>query len=88
MGIAKLMMAESGNFPELARFYHEEVTARGDATVVRVLERGMARGEFRRIDAEAMKKVIVAPVVMLMLWDQSLPPAQWRPSIHAATWRA
>jgi len=79
MGIAKLMMAESGNFPELARFYHEEITARGDATVVRVLERGMACGEFRRIDAEAMKKVIVAPVVMLMLWDQSLAPCAVAP---------
>ena len=24
-GISKLMMAESGNFPDVARFYHEEV---------------------------------------------------------------
>ncbi len=78
-GISKLMMAESGNFPELARFYHAEIIARSDATVVRVLERGMARGEFRRIDAEAMKKVIVAPVVMLMLWDQSLAPCAIAP---------
>lgn len=74
MGIAKLMVAESGNFPELARFYHDEITARGDATVVRVLERGMARGEFRRIDAQAMKKVIIAPLIMLMLWERSLAP--------------
>ncbi|TWC68360.1 TetR/AcrR family transcriptional regulator [Herbaspirillum sp. SJZ099] len=70
-GITKLMMAESGNFPELARFYHEEIIVRSDAMVVRMLERGMARGEFRQIDAESMKKVIVAPVVMLMLWHQS-----------------
>lgn len=78
-GIAKLMLAESGNFPELARFYHEEIIARSDATVVRVLERGMARGEFRPIDAEAMKKVIVAPVVMLMLWERSLAPCAIAP---------
>ncbi|WP_284078932.1 TetR/AcrR family transcriptional regulator [Herbaspirillum aquaticum] len=79
VGIAKLMVAESGNFPELARFYHDEVTARGDATVVRVLERGMARGEFRRVDADAMKKVIVAPLIMLMLWEQSLAPCAATP---------
>lgn len=78
-GIAKLMMAESGNFPELARFYHEEIIARGDATVVRMLERGIARGEFRRIDADAMKKVIIAPLVMLMLWEQSLAPCAIAP---------
>jgi AcrR family transcriptional regulator len=79
VGIAKLMVAESGNFPELARFYHDEVTARGDATIVRVLERGMARGEFRRINADAMKKVIVAPLIMLMLWEQSLAPCAATP---------
>lgn len=78
-GISKLMMAESGNFPELARFYHEEIILRSDAMVVRMLERGMARGEFRQIDAEAMKKVIVAPVVMLMLWDQSFGPCSITP---------
>lgn len=78
-GITKLMMAESGNFPELARFYHEEIIVRSDAMVVRMLERGMARGEFRQIDTESMKKVIVAPVVMLMLWDQSFGPCSITP---------
>eukprot|EP01034_Spumella_vulgaris_P032775 gene32775-40456_t len=36
-GITKLMMAESGNFPELVRFYEDEVVARGNALLVRVL---------------------------------------------------
>ncbi|ADJ62009.1 TetR/AcrR family transcriptional regulator [Herbaspirillum seropedicae] len=83
-GIAKLMLAESGNFPELARFYHEEITSRGDATLVRVLERGMARGEFRPLDAHALKKVIAAPIMMLMLWDQSLAPCAIAPIDSAA----
>lgn len=78
-GITKLMMAESGNFPELAQFYHDEVIVRSDAMVVRLLERGMQRGEFRTVDAEAMKKVIVAPIVMLMLWDQSFGPCTLTP---------
>lgn len=78
-GITKLMLAESGNFPELARFYHDEIIARSDAMVVRILERGMARGEFRLIDPHSLKKVIVAPVVMLMLWDQSFGPCALTP---------
>ncbi|MBP0598350.1 TetR/AcrR family transcriptional regulator [Herbaspirillum sp. LeCh32-8] len=78
-GISKLMVAESGNFPELARFYHDEIIVRSDAMVVRMLERGMAHGEFRAINAESMKKVIVAPVVMLMLWDQSFGPCSITP---------
>jgi len=78
-GISKLMMAESGNFPELAQFYHAEVITRCNATIVRMLERGIRRGEFRAIDAEHMKRVIVAPVLMLMLWSQSFGPCAIEP---------
>jgi hypothetical protein len=70
-GLAKLMMAESGNFPEVAKFYHDEIISRSDALVIRMLERGMARGEFRRVDAARAHMVIVAPVLMLTLWKHS-----------------
>jgi AcrR family transcriptional regulator len=70
-GIAKLMMAESGNFPDVARFYHEEVISRSNALVIRMLERGIASGEFRPIDTATAKLVIVAPVIMLMMWKHS-----------------
>jgi len=70
-GLAKLIMAESGNFPEVARFYHDEIISRSDALIIGMLERGMARGEFRRVDAAQAHKVIVAPILMLMLWRHS-----------------
>ncbi len=70
-GITKLMMAESGNFPEVARFYHEEVITRADAMIRRLLDRGIARGEFRAIDTLQATHVIIAPVLMLMMWKHS-----------------
>ncbi len=70
-GITKLMMAESGNFPDVASFYHEEVISRGNALIIRVLERGMQSGEFRRIDKVHANLVIVSPVLMLMMWKHS-----------------
>lgn len=70
-GLTKLMMAESGNFPEVAKFYHDEIISRGDALVIRMLERGMARGEFRRVNAAQAHRVIVAPLLMLTLWKHS-----------------
>lgn len=70
-GLTKLMMAESGNFPEVAQFYHDEIISRSDALIVRMLERGMARGEFRRIDVAQARLVIVSPILMLMLWRHS-----------------
>lgn len=70
-GIAKLMMAESCNFPEVAQFYHDEVISRGNAMIVRMLERGIQRGEFRNVDVMATQSVICAPMLMLMMWKHS-----------------
>jgi len=70
-GLTKLMMAESGNFPEVAKFYHDEIISRSDALIERMLERGMARGEFRQVDAAQARLVIVSPILMLMLWRHS-----------------
>jgi AcrR family transcriptional regulator len=70
-GIAKLMMAESSNFPEVAQFYYDEVISRGNAMVARMLERGVQRGEFRPIDINSAVNVVCAPMVMLMVWKHS-----------------
>ncbi len=70
-GITKLIMAESGNFPEVARFYYEEVSSRINAIIIRMLEHGIARGEFRPIDTQQAMHVVVAPMVMLMMWNHS-----------------
>jgi AcrR family transcriptional regulator len=78
-GLTKLMMAECGNFPEVAQFYHDEIITRGNAVIKRVLERGMARGELRKLDAEQVTQVIVAPVMMLMLWKHSFASCQSKP---------
>jgi AcrR family transcriptional regulator len=70
-GITKLMMAESGNFPEVAQFYHDEVISRGNAMIKRMLERGIKSGEFRQVDVEQANNVICAPMIMLMMWKHS-----------------
>lgn len=78
-GISKLMMAESGNFPEVAKFYYEEVISRANQMIIRMLERGVERGEFRAIDVPHAMDVVAAPMVMLMLWNQSFGPCRIEP---------
>jgi hypothetical protein len=70
-GLPKLMMAEAGNFPELARFYQEEVVDRGENLVANVLKRGIARGEIRQLDLEIAPRMITAPMIMMMMWKHS-----------------
>src|ERR1700694_754526 len=48
-GIPKLMMAEAGNFPVLARFYYDEVISRGQRLMARALERGVESGALRAL---------------------------------------
>ena len=45
--ISRLVQGELGHFPELARFYFDEVILRARRMVEEVLERGSAAGEFR-----------------------------------------
>jgi AcrR family transcriptional regulator len=70
-GIPKLMFSECRNFPEIGKFYYEEVISRGHHLIQTVLEQGMADGEFRQMDATYAMRIIVAPLVFLLLWRHS-----------------
>lgn len=71
-GVPKLMISEAGNFPEVAAYYDEAVITPGRELLRRALARGMATGEFRRLDLETAIDVIFAPVLMLLIWRYSL----------------
>lgn len=73
-GIPKLMISEAGNFPDVAQYYYEHVILRGRDLMRRVLERGIAAGEFRAVDIESAIDVIFAPLLMLTIWRYSLGP--------------
>lgn len=62
-GLPKLMMAEAANFPQLARFYYDEVVTRGHQLLGGVIERGMKNGEFRRVDIPSATKLALSPLM-------------------------
>lgn len=78
-GIPKLMVAEARNFPELAQFYYENVIRRGRALLGTALERGIASGEFGRMDVETTIDVVIAPILMLVIWRHSMACCQSNP---------
>jgi len=78
-GLPKLVMAEAANFPDLARFYMDEVVMRARRFFAAVIRRGIRRGEFRAVDADAMARVVVAPLSMLTIWTHSLAPYEADP---------
>ena len=70
-GLPKLVIAEAGNFPDLAEFYYQEVILRAHSLFRRVLQRGTASGEFRAVDIDHLVHVALAPLVMLAVWSHS-----------------
>lgn len=86
--IPKLILGEAGNFPELARFYLDEVVRRGKRLVAGILQRGIARGEFRAgLDVDRAVFCVIAPVLLAMVWKHSLGPHDDRPLDAAALCR-
>lgn len=84
-GIPKLMISEARNFPELA-LYHEKIAyARARTLLGRVIERGVARGEFRPLDQDAVVELLIAPLLMHFIWQHSMG-ASGCPTVNPASY--
>ena len=64
----RLIHAEIHSFPDLARFYADEVIARVHRLIASIITRGIETGEFRRLDPIVAARMITAPFVMHGLW--------------------
>ena len=71
-GIAKLVVAEAGNFPEVARFFQEEVIEPHSTLLASIIERGIARGEFAPVDARIAAHLWIAPLALKAIWTHSM----------------
>jgi len=69
--VLKLVIAEAGNFPTLARLWADVALRPMFALLHRVVQRGIDRGEFRPVNPAEVFPLIAAPVVLLALWKQS-----------------
>ncbi|QLI82615.1 TetR/AcrR family transcriptional regulator [Chitinibacter fontanus] len=66
--ISKLMIAEAGNFPELAAFYNDEVVQPMHRVIRQILAEGIAIKEFREMDLEHMPRIIIAPIFLANIY--------------------
>jgi len=73
-GIPKLVVAEAGNFPDLARFFVQQVVRRGRKLFGLLIREGIRRGEFRDCDVRYATRLLISPVVFAAIWERSLKP--------------
>jgi len=69
--LGKIMVSEARNFPALAQFFYDNVIEPGRRLQSRILERGIARGEFRAVPVEHTVLFIVAAFVYVQLHESS-----------------
>ena len=65
--IPRLVIAEAGQFPELAEMYHAEVIERGLSVIEILLKRGIEAGTFRHVDPRFGLCSVVGPIITNML---------------------
>jgi AcrR family transcriptional regulator len=86
--LPKLILAEAGNFPELAKFYFDEVISRAFRLLRSILRRGVEAGEFRPIDVEHTPFCVVGPLLLSVLWKHTFDAHTGQPLDVAALCQA
>lgn len=71
--LAKLLIAEAGNFPDMVAFFRREVSERVRQMLRQIIEAGVACGEFRPCDVVAVVRMLTASLVMASVWQYTLP---------------
>lgn len=73
--VAKIVIGESRNFPELARVWHDEVAAKAIGALAGFIDRAQRRGEVRPGDPRLYAFSLIGPMVLGALWRTVLVPA-------------
>ncbi|HEY1710187.1 MAG TPA: TetR/AcrR family transcriptional regulator [Rhizomicrobium sp.] len=82
--LPKILLAEAGNFPELARFYREEIIDKGLVALSGVIARGIERGEIREIEPQYAARLCIAPILLAILWRTTFAQFDAQPFDYAA----
>jgi len=67
--IHRLVLGELHQFPDLAKFYADEVVTRGLRLLGGIISRGVETGEFRDVDPVTAARMLVALTVMNGIWS-------------------
>jgi AcrR family transcriptional regulator len=82
--VAKMVIGESRNFPGLAKVWHDEIVSKAIGLISGLIERAQAKGEVRDGDPRLYAFTLMGPMLMGLLWRETLEPAGGTPLDLAA----
>ncbi len=74
-GVLKTVIGEAGNFPELARIWHDQLMAPTIELLAEAISQGQQRGEVRAGDPQALAFQLISPLIMSLIWRETFVPA-------------
>jgi AcrR family transcriptional regulator len=74
--IVRLVISEGHRFPDVARVYHDQVIRRAMDLVRKIVERGIARGEFDRDELLRFPQLFAAPLLVALVWEGLFEPRE------------
>jgi AcrR family transcriptional regulator len=72
--VAKMVIGESRNFPELAKVWHDEVVSKAIGLIAGLIDQAQKRGEVRPGDPRLYAFSLMGPMVLGVLWRETLQP--------------
>ena len=72
--LPKIIISESGNFPELARFWRTEVIDKAMGMLSGVIAKGIADGELRDLPPDYVARLCIAPLLLSVIWRTTFAP--------------
>lgn len=77
--VAKMVIGESRNFPELARVWNDQVASKALAMFAGLIESAQAKGEVRPGDPRLHAFTLMGPMVMGVIYRETLQPVGGAP---------
>lgn len=77
--LVRMVIAESGNFPELAALWREAVVDPAVAAIASLLTRAQANGEVRSGDPRLMALTVMGPLLLGVIWREVMEPTGGEP---------
>ena len=72
--VAKMVIGESRNFPELAKVWHDHVASKAIGMIAELIAQAQAKGEVRSGDPRLHAFTLMGPMLMGLLWRETLQP--------------
>jgi AcrR family transcriptional regulator len=78
-GVVKMVIAEAGNFPTLAKVWHDDLVAQILGALTDAIRAAQGRGEVRPGDPRNYALEIIAPMLVGLIWRETFVPVGAEP---------